>query len=1002
MAIPLDPNIKIFRSYFKGRTDVFATRWEKGAKSGYMPAYEFDPYLYRRHKMGGGTFQNFNAKNYLSFTDEQIAKHLNGAHQAGIYPLLPDNNSWFLAADFDGNNWPEECRAFLKICANNDIPAYLERSRSGNGGHVWIFFEQPYPAIRSRKIFIQLLEQAGVFSIFDKGSSFDRLFPNQDLLSGKGLGNLIALPLYKPSLDKGNSCFIDPSTLNPFDDQWAFLKNIQRISTGKLDILFRSLQNISSVSPKRSPVVPGKIPIVLDNEVRISRSILPTLLINFLKEEFNFANSAFIIQKKTGKSTWGTDRFFNCIRETESEVIVPRGGVGKIIRFCREQKIDYVFRDARKKLPAVTFFSNIYLRAHQQPAVDAASKKDLGVLVAPPGSGKTVIGLKIIADKQQPALIIVHRKQLVLQWEERIQGFLGLPKNEIGQIGQGKYKTGRKVTVATIQSLAKALEKPGADEIKKAFGTILIDECHHVPAETFRDTIDQLHCYYLYGLTATPFRKYNDGKLIFLHLGDIISEITPQETGAHGTAKIVVRETELDIPFNAKTDKFETLSKVLVHDTTRNSLILKDIKKELDAGLKAVVITERKEHIKALYQYLKQSYEVVALSGEDAESSRTAKWRILNDGNYQALLTTGQFFGEGSDLGNASCLFLVYPFSFEGKLIQYIGRVQRGEAMPVIYDYHDRKIDYLHRLFLKRNVYYRKIAWQATLFDEPIEEKIVPNDEVHVLDEKVKVPFENLDFLYGGICFIYPLAKFNLDLRFEIEHLHMRPEFDVLKPYFAKVLRSKHLHVAVFAEFQNGVLISQLATSDDLAAINQEIIESVKFRFLEKEIIGRAAGPHENNQVLDSEQVQDIAPGGTGMYGSGEELLEAVLKDERVKHFRQLRYLADRHERMILKLRFVLSPFSFVFLLAGEEQFHIILETLDTEEATYIWHIAKDKQLLREALKRINHDLNIIRQHGRQYFLDTQPAGFSRVVHDYSEGRKGFVVWKDILEERLG
>lgn len=1002
MAVPLDSNIPLFRSLFRARPDVFAIRWEKGNNSGYTPAYQFDPYLYRQHKMGGGIFQNFNAKSYLPLTDEQIEKHLNGGLLAGIYPLLPDNTSWFLAADFDGENWAKECQAFLKTCAHNDIPAYLERSRSGQGGHVWIFFEQPYPAIRSRKIFIQLLEQAGVFSVFDKGSSFDRLFPNQDSLSGKGLGNLIALPLYKPALEQGNSCFIDPDTLNPYADQWAFLTTIRKVSAEKLDILFRSLQNTSTASaPASSPMLPGKISIVLDNEVRISRSGLPTLLINFLKEEFNFANSAFIIKKKSGKNTWGTERFFKCIRETEKEVIVPRGGIGKIIRFCREQKIDYDFQDTRKKLTAVTFSSNIHLKAHQQPAVEAASKKDIGVIVAPPGSGKTVIGLKIIADKQQPALIVVHRKQLVEQWMERIQGFLGLPKNEIGQIGQGKYKTGKKVTVATIQSLAKVLEKPEAVDLKNAFGTILIDECHHVPAETFRDTINQLYTFYLYGLTATPFRKYNDGKLIFLHLGDIISEITPQETGAHQTAKIVVRETELDVPFNAKTDKFETLSKVLVHDSARNRLILNDIKKELDASRKAVVITERKEHIEVLYQYLKQSYEVVTLSGEDSESARTAKWKILNAGNYQALLTTGQFFGEGTDLSNATCLFLVYPFSFEGKLIQYIGRVQRGEITPVIYDYHDRKIDYLHRLFFKRNVYYRKIAWQATLFDEPVEEEILPKEQVYVLEETVKVSFENLDFQYGGIGFTYPVAKFNLDLQFEIEHLHIRPEFDVLKPYFAKVLHLKYLNVDLFAEFQNGVLISQLATSEDLAKINQEIIESVKFRFVEKEIIGRTAGFQETNQLLDSEQVQDIAAGVAGLYGSGEELLEAVLKDQQVKHYRQLRYLADRHERTILKLRFVLSPFSFMFLLTGEEQFHIVLETLDTEEATYIWHIPKDKNTLREALKRIDHDLNIIRQHGRQYFLDTQPAGFSRVVHDYSEGRKGFVVWKDLVEERL-
>ncbi len=846
MAFPTDSNIKRFRSLFKGRDDVFAVRWEKGGKSGYTPAYHYDPYLYRRHKMGGGTFQNYPDKTFLLLTDAQIVKHLNGEQLVGVYPLLPDNSSWLLAADFDKENWAEECRTFLKTCSNNGIPAYLERSRSGQGGHVWIFFEQPYPAVRSRQIFIHLLEQAGVFSIFDKSSSFDRLFPNQDFHSGKGLGNLIALPLYKPTLEKGNSCFVNLDTLMPYSDQWAILNTIQRVKIEKLDELYRLLQNTPpTVSQVVNSNTPGKISIVLDIEVRVSRSGLPMLLINFLKEEFNFANSAFIIKKNSGRNTWRTERFFKCIKETDSEVIVPRGAVGKILRFCREQKLDYAFQDARKKLTTIIFSSDILLRTHQHPAFEAVSKKDMGVIVAPPGSGKTVIGLKIIADKQQPALILVHRKQLVEQWMERIQGFLGIPKSDIGQIGQGKYKAGKKVTVATIQSLAKALEKPGASELKKAFGTILVDECHHVPAETFRDTIDQLHTFYLYGLTATPFRKYNDGKLIFIHLGEILAEITPQEIGAYRTAKIIVRETQLDVPFNAKTDKFETLSKVLVHDSGRNRVILNDIKWELAAGRKAVIITERKEHIDVLHQYLKQSFEVITLSGEGSESTRKAKWKVLNEGNYQALLTTGQFFGEGTDLSNATCLFLVYPFSFEGKLIQYIGRVQRGELAPVIYDYHDRKIEYLHRLFLKRNVYYRKIDRQATLFDEPVDDEITLKPDVFLLEEKIKLPFELIDFQYGGIGFTYHVAKYQIDLPFEIEHLHMRPEFNVLKLYFAKVLNSNYLTLDIYAEFQNGTLVSQLATSANLAKINQEIIESVKFRFVQKEMVGRQIPPQE-------------------------------------------------------------------------------------------------------------------------------------------------------------
>lgn len=279
---------------------------------------------------------------------------------------------------------------------------------------------------------------------------------------------------------------------------------------------------------------------------------------------------------------------------------------------------------------------------------------------------------------------------------ERIQTFLGIPKNEIGQIGKGKGNPGKRITIAMIQSLQKELAKSDI-YINRAFGTIIIDECHHVPAETFRNTISQLHTYYIYGLTATPFRKYNDGKLIFIHLGEIIAELKPQDIKTYKKARVIVRNTELDVPFNSKTDRFETLSKVLVHDSTRNRLILNDLSEVLNFGRKAVVLTERKEHIETLNQYLKQKYETITLSGDDTENNRNAKWKVLKDGNYQVLITTGQYFGEGADLQNVECLFLAYPFSFKGKLVQYIGRVQRSEITPTIYDYWDYNIDYLNK-----------------------------------------------------------------------------------------------------------------------------------------------------------------------------------------------------------------------------------------------------------------------------------------------------------------
>lgn len=959
-----------------------------------MPAYFFDPYRYRTHKMKGGTFQNYADKSYLPLTDEQIIKHLNGEQLIGIYPLLKDNTSWFIAADFDEEKWAEECRLFIRYCNEKGIPAYLERSRSGKGGHIWIFFEQPYPAIRSRKVLISLLQQSGIFSVFDKSSSFDRLFPNQDFLSGKGLGNLIALPLHKQSLENGNSCFIDTEMLQPFPDQWEFLMNIRRVSIYELDKLYCE-SGKSSERIKQSDAIPGKLMITLDNSVRINRSGLPSALIDFLKEELNFLNSEFIIKKKIGKNTWGTERYFRFIEETENDVIIPRGFIGRLLRFCKEQKIEYDFHDERKKLEPELFSCNVELRAHQKAAIEAVSKKDMGVIVAPPGSGKTIIGLKIIAEKQQPALIVVHRKQLAEQWIERIQTFLGIPKHEIGKIGQGTNKAGKRITVAMIQSLAKELTNE-KNEIKNSFGTIIVDECHHIPAESFRNTISKLNTFYLYGLTATPFRKYNDGKLIFIHLGEVISEVKPQDIGPHSQAKIIIRNTELDVPFNSKTDNFEILSKISIHDSARNKLILEDVTSELKSGRKAVIITERKEHIDSLYQFLKQSYETITLSGDDSETIRYQKWKILKEGNYQVLITTGQLFGEGTDLQNAQCLFLVYPFSFKGKLIQYIGRVQRSEVTPTIYDYRDSKIDYLNKMFLKRNTYYRKIEKLPSLFDEP-EDEATNSVNIFTSEKKVKIPIDELEFRYGTIAFGYKILEMNTELDFEVENFEIRPEFDVLKPYFSKLLRTKRVSIDIHAEFENGKLVSQLATSDDLGKINMEIIDSVKFRFVSN-IIGNASG---GKSIIDLKELQSDGKGETALYNSEEELLEDILKNKKVKHYQQLRYLSQKHDGSILKIRFVLNPFSFVFLLSGSEQFHIVLETLDTEEATYLWHFEKDKRQLESHFKQVEQHLSIIRNKGREEFLKSQPQNFSRIIHDYSDERKGFILWKDLLEERL-
>jgi superfamily II DNA or RNA helicase len=702
-------------------------------------------------------------------------------------------------------------------------------------------------------------------------------------------------------------------------------------------------------------------------------------------------NTEYFIKKKLGKSTHNIDRYFNFIVENEDEVMMPRGMARKLITFCSNNKIDFDFIDKRNKCKEIPYSCDIQLREHQKQAIEATSNKDFGIIVSPPGSGKTIIGLKLIAEKKQPALIVVHRKQIADQWIDRIQTFLGIPKHKIGIIGQGKLKIGEAITVAMIQSLAKKLNKEDFNDLVNAFGTIIIDECHHIPAKSFAETINKLNTCYLYGLTATPFRKHTEDKLISIQLGNAICEVEPKESKNTQQARIIVRNTELDVPFNSKTDPFETLSQILIHDLARNTLIINDVKTELNNGNKCVIITERKEHINTINQLLKQQYETITLSGEDSKTSRSHKWQILNDGNYDVLITTGQFFGEGSDIQNVSRLFLAYPFSFKGKLIQYIGRVQRSEVTPTIYDYRDYKIAYLNKMFLKRNAHYRKLEKLRSLFDD-IGNQQEPQPTINEIREKVKLKFDDLEFHYGCVLFNYVDKETGELIEFSIDNDTIRPEFTILKSYFAKQLNIRNIEADIYAEFNDGRLIAQDATSTDIDRINSKIIDSVKFQFLNKNILG--SKPNKPN-IVDLTDLQE----GNNPFNSEEELINEILKDESVKHYRQIKYLLKLHLSNILKIRFILSPFSFVFLLKGEEKYHIVAETLNTEEATYIWHI--DKSSLNEGLNSINKDLNTIRNKGRQFFMEHQTENFSRIFHDYSDDKKGFMTWKGQLEERL-
>jgi len=705
-----DEQINLYLSLFRGRTDVFARRWEKGEKSGYSPAYDFNWTEFLAHKNRGGTMASFENKTAIPLTPDVIKKHLAGRDVVGIYPLLENNTSYFIAADFDGENAFVEGQKLIQICKELNFPAYLEKSRSGNGAHVWLFFEEAYLAVRSRIILLECIRQALNLSSFDKEVSFDRLFPNQDTQSGKGFGNLIALPLQGLCAAQEKTVFLDPKTLIPYKDQWNFLGQIQKIPTKTLDTVFTKIANDGNITelPYNKD---NKLTLKLKNGILISKALLDKATINFIREELNFPNLDYWLKKRLGKSVYQTEKFFKLIEEDGENVILPRGFLIKLTDHLRSRGIPFNLQDERTLLPEVNFSSVIELRPEQEKVVNLAMETEQGVIVAPPGSGKTIMGLELIARRSQPTLILTHRRQIANQWIERIQTFLNIPKAHIGRIDGVKKTVGEKITVAMLQSLSR---QEDLKDWKDKFGTVIVDECHHIPAKTFREIVANINAKYWYGLTATPKRKHNDEKLIYLFIGDVIielsdkpkeQELTEDNQNTKIDRRVIVRETEIDVPFSFTADNYQILARIVSFDQSRNKLILDDIKKLATENQKILVLSERKEHLEVLNMCLKGICETIVITGDDSATARKIKFAQIESGHYQVILATGQLFGEGIDIPDIQTIVLAFPLAFEGKLAQYIGRIRSQQK--TVYDYHDIKTKFLDRQFKKRKKFYK-------------------------------------------------------------------------------------------------------------------------------------------------------------------------------------------------------------------------------------------------------------------------------------------------------
>jgi len=742
--------IALLRSLFRGREDVYAVRWEsRKGKSGYSPACanEWDPLLCRK------PCAKCNNNRYIPMSDEVIRDHVLGKHTVGIYPLLQDETCWFLAADFDKDGWQEDARAFLDVCRGLDVVATLERSRSGRGGHVWVFFEEAISAALARKLGSAILTRAMDKRHLMGLDSYDRFFPNQDTMPKGGFGNLIALPLQGVPWKKGNSLFLNEDFV-PHLNQWQFLASLKKTPRSQVEHIVADASRRGQVigvrlsgtdetededpwtlppSRRRAEkplqgTLPKTVRAVLGNLLYIEKEGLSPQLMNRLIRLAAFQNPEFYSAQMMRLSTFGKPRVIGCAEEFQRHVALPRGCLDDLECFLASHGIALALQDERYAGTSSAFKFHGTLQVEQENAVREVLRFDNGVLVAPTGFGKTVLAARVIAERSTNTIVLVHRKSLLDQWRERLALFLGIPISEIGTLSGEKKKPGGLVDVALIQSLCR---KGEINDVIANYGHLVVDECHHIPAFTFEQVVRQAKARFVLGLTATPIRKDGHHPIIIMQCGPIRVRIRPQDVGDQQRFRhlVIVRNTEFTLPSEAGEQFIQTVYAALASDIRRNGMILADIREALTHGRSPLVLTERKEHLERLALELRKDVpNVIVTQGGMGKKRRAAvneQMRTIPQDEQRVIVATGRYAGEGFDDARLDTLFLAMPISWRGTLQQYVGRLHRaraGKHEVRVYDYVDRNMPVLARMFAKRLKGYRAMGYLTENEEDPVPE----------------------------------------------------------------------------------------------------------------------------------------------------------------------------------------------------------------------------------------------------------------------------------------
>ncbi len=735
--------VDLFRTLFRGRVDVFPLRFvsRKTDRPGYAPACS--------NKFMRGVCDLPNTKcgacpnqALVPVSDEVVLDHLTGRHVIGVYPLLKDETCRLLAADFDKGSWQDDVTAFRETCTAVGVPCAVERSQSGNGAHAWFFFASPVAASTARRMGCYLITETMVRRHELRMESYDRYFPNQDTLPRGGFGNLIALPLQHEARKHGNTVFLNED-FEPYADPWSFLATVPRLRVDEVEAIAREATRTGLVvgvrngessedepvfpwvrSPSRQPAnacvagpLPTSVKVVRSQRIYVEKAGLPSSLLNQIKRLAAFQNPEFYKKQKMRLSTARTPRVIACAEDFERHIALPRGCLEDLSLLLTEHEIDLVVDDQRELGEALDVRFHGDLTELQRRANRALTDHDIGVVVAPPGVGKTVLGTHLVAQRGRNTLVLVHRRPLLDQWVAQLSMFLGVKDREIGRIGGGKSKLNGRLDVAMIQSLVR---RDAVSDIVGAYGHVIVDECHHVPAVSFERVLSEVKARYVLGLTATPHRRDGHQPILQMQLGPVRFSVNAKSQAAAQPFehRLVVRETAFRLPDLSEGTGIQDIYRAVSRDEARNRLIVDDVREALRAGRSPILLTERRDHLEHLAARLQDSVRhlIVLRGGMGARESKAAAEQLdaVGDDEDRLVLATGRYIGEGFDNARLDTLFLAMPVSWKGTLVQYTGRLHRhhpGKSEVQIYDYVDSQVSALARMFERRLATYRAIGY---------------------------------------------------------------------------------------------------------------------------------------------------------------------------------------------------------------------------------------------------------------------------------------------------